>query len=144
MLLSGVYQPEESQSQEQLLRSTLPLKLANLSQRYGKYYVLINWVGGLDGKKFGLWPGRTDLAQSMWASHLVKISGNFSLAVNGKRFVGSSHWKIPGKSGKSKKVDPFSQLECRKWNFMFHVHVSLGLYQFQLLLTQEPSWCPIG
>ena len=54
MLLSGVYQPEESQSQEQLLQCTLPLKLANLSQRYGKYYVLINQVGGLDGKIFGL------------------------------------------------------------------------------------------
>ena len=144
MLLSGVYQPEESQSQEQLLRSTLPLKLANLSQRYGKYYVLINWVGGLDGKNLACGHGRTDLAKSMWASHLVKISGNFSLAVNGKRFVSSSHWKIPGKSGKSKKVDPFSRLECPKRNFMFHVHVSLGLYQFQLLPTQEPSWCPIG
>ena len=45
MLLSGVYQPEESQSQEQLLRCTLPLKLANLSQRYGKYYLLTEWEG---------------------------------------------------------------------------------------------------
>ena len=32
-------------------------------------------------------------------------------AVNGTRFVGSSHWKIPRKRGKSKKVGPFSRLE---------------------------------
>ena len=40
--------------------------------------------------------------------------GRFSIsgsAVNGTRFVGSSHWKIPRKSGKSKKVVPFSRLE---------------------------------
>ena len=34
------------------------------------------------------------------AFHLVKISGIFGSAVNGTRFVGSSHWKIPRKSGK--------------------------------------------
>ena len=45
------------------------------------------------------------------ACHLVKISGNFGLAVNGKRFVRSSQWKIPGKKGNSKKVGPFSWLE---------------------------------
>ena len=37
------------------------------------------------------------------AFHLVKISGISGSAVNGTRFVGSSHWKIPRKSGKSKK-----------------------------------------
>ena len=45
------------------------------------------------------------------AFHSVKISGIFGSAVNGTRFVGSSHWKIPRKSGKSKKVGPFSRLE---------------------------------
>ena len=27
---------------------------------------------------------------------------------------------------------------------MFHLHVSGTLYQFQLLPTRQPSWCPIG
>ena len=45
------------------------------------------------------------------AFHLLKISGISGSAVNGTRFVGSSHWKIPRKSGKSKKVVPFSRLE---------------------------------
>ena len=38
---------------------------------------------------------------------------NSGSAVNGTRFVGSSHWKIPRKSGKSKKVGPFSRTEFR-------------------------------
>ena len=54
------------------------------------------------------------------ACHLVKISGNFGSAVYGKRFVRSSHWKIPGKSGKCKKVGPFSRLERSERNFAFH------------------------
>ena len=45
------------------------------------------------------------------AFHLLKISGISGSTVNGARFVGSSHWKIPRKSGKSKKVSPFSRLE---------------------------------
>ena len=45
------------------------------------------------------------------AFHLVKISGISGSAVNGTRFVGSFHWKNPRKSGKSKKVVPFSRLE---------------------------------
>ena len=65
------------------------------------------------------------------AFHLVKISGNFGSAVKGKRFVCSSHWKIPRKSGKSKKVGPFSRLERSEWNFMFS-HVFRSLYQFQV------------
>ena len=52
------------------------------------------------------------------AFHLVKISGISGSAVNGTRFVGSFHWKIPRKSGKSKKVGPFSRLE---FPFMFLV-----------------------
>ena len=69
------------------------------------------------------------------AFHSVKISGNFGSAVNGKRFVGSSYWKIPGESGNSKKVDPLSRLERSERNFVFHLHVSCTLYQFQLLPT---------
>ena len=54
------------------------------------------------------------------AFRLVKISGNFGSAVNGKRFVGSSHWKIPGKNGKCKKVGPFSRLERSERNLVFY------------------------
>ena len=65
------------------------------------------------------------------ACHLVKISGNFGLVVNGKRFVGSSQWKIPGKKGKSRKVAPFSRLERSERKFAFHLHISRSLHQFQ-------------
>ena len=49
--------------------------------------------------------------ESKGAFHLVKISGISGSAVNGTRFVGSCYWKIPRKSGKSKKVGPFSRLK---------------------------------
>ena len=65
--------------------------------------------------------------ESLGAFHLVKISGISGSAVNGTRFVGSSHWKIPRKSGKSKRVDPFSQLE-----FPNGMSRSRSLYQFQV------------
>ena len=78
------------------------------------------------------------------AFHSIKISGNFGSSVNGKRFVGSSHRKIPRKSGNSKKVDLFSRLERFERNFVFHLQVSRTLYQFQLLPTRQPSWCPVG
>ena len=53
-----------------------------------------------------------DILQVTWgAFHLVKISGISGSVVNGTRFVGSSHWKIPRKTGKSKQVGPFSRLE---------------------------------
>ena len=64
----------------------------------------------------------------MGAFHLVKIFGNFGSIENGKRFVGSSHWKIPGKSGKSKKVGPFP---C--WNFP--KGISCSIYTFLVLYT---------
>ena len=63
--------------------------------------------------------------------HLVKISGISGSAVNGTRFVGSSHWKIPRKSGKSKKVDPFSRLEFRN-GMSCSIYVSRSLYQCQV------------
>ena len=64
--------------------------------------------------------------------HLVKISLIFGSAVNGTRFVGSSHWKIPGKSGKSEnKVGPFFRLEFPN-GMSCSIHVSRSLYQFQV------------
>ena len=65
------------------------------------------------------------------ALHLVKISGIFGSAVNGTRFVCSSHWKIPRKSGKSKKVDPFTRLEFPN-GMSCSIYVSRRLYQFQV------------
>ena len=68
----------------------------------------------------------------MGAFHLVKISGISGSAVNGTRFVGSSHWKIPRKSGKSKKVGPFSQLE-------FPNGISCFIYTFLVICTSSRS-----
>ena len=65
------------------------------------------------------------------AFHLVKISGFSGSAVNGTRFVGSSHWKIPRKSGKSKKVVPFSRLEFPN-GMSCSIYVFRSLYQFQV------------
>ena len=67
----------------------------------------------------------------MGAFHLVKISGISGSAVNGTRFVGSSHWKIPRKSGKSEKVVAFSRLEFPN-GMSCSIYVSLSLYQFQV------------
>ena len=66
---------------------------------------------------------------SLGAFHLVKISGISGSAVNGTRFVGSSHWKIPRKNGKSKKVVPFSRLEFPN-GMSCSIYVSRSLYQF--------------
>ena len=70
-------------------------------------------------------------SRSLGAFHLVKISGIFGSAVNGTRFVGSTHWKIPRKSGKSKKVGPFSRLEFPN-GMLCSISVSRSLYQFQV------------
>ena len=67
----------------------------------------------------------------MGAFHLVKISGISGSAVNGTCFVGSSHWKIPRKSGKSWKVIPFSRLEFPN-GMSCSIYVSRSLYQFQV------------
>ena len=40
----------------------------------------------------------------------------------------TSHWKIPGKSGKFKKVDPFSRLELSQRNFVFHLECTRFSY----------------
>ena len=65
---------------------------------------------------------RFPFSQNSW------ISGS---AVNGTRFVGSSHWKIPRKSGKSKKVVPFSRLQFPN-GMSCSIYVSRSLYQFQV------------
>ena len=65
------------------------------------------------------------------AFHLLKISGISGSAVNGTRFVSSFHWKIPRKSGKSKKVVPFSRLEFPN-GISCSIYVSRSLYQFQV------------
>ena len=88
------------------------------------------------------------------ALNLVKISGISGSAVNGTRFVGSSHWKIPRKSGKSKKVGPFSRLEFPN-GMSCSIYVSRSLYQFQVHgparrctgVTSKTKWnnfLPIG
>ena len=66
--------------------------------------------------------------EALGAFHLVKISGISGSVVNETRFVGSSHWKIPRKSGKSKKVGPFSRLEFPK-GMSCSIYLSRSLYQ---------------
>ena len=56
--------------------------------------------------------------------HLPQISRNSAWDVNGKRFFGSSHWKIPWTNGNSKKVVPFSRLGRSEWKFVYHLQVS--------------------
>ena len=73
----------------------------------------------------------------MGAFRLVKISRISGSAVNGTRFVGSPHWKIPRKSGKSKKVGPFSRLEFPK-GMSCSIYVSRTLYQFQVNGRAKP------
>ena len=67
----------------------------------------------------------------MGAFHLVKISGISGSAANGTRFVGSSHWKIPRKSGKSKKVVRFPG-----WNFRTECRVP---FTFLVVCTSSRS-----
>ena len=53
----------------------------------------------------------------MGTFHLVNISRISGWTVTGTCFVSLSHWKIPRKSGKSKKVCPFSRL-CSIYTFL--------------------------
>ena len=75
--------------------------------------------------------------ETLGAFHLLKISGISGSAVNGTRFVGSSHWKIPRKSGKSKKVVPFSRLEFPN-GISCSIYVSRSLHQFQVHARAPP------
>ena len=56
--------------------------------------------------------------------HLPQIPGNSGWDVNGKRFFGSSHWKIPGTNGNSEKVVLFSRWEHSEWKFVYYLQVS--------------------
>ena len=83
------------------------------------------------------WPIVLTYKKTSGAFHLLKISGISSSAINGKRFVGSFHWKIPRKSGKSKKVVPFSRLEFPN-GISCSIYVSRSLYQFQVHSRAPP------
>ena len=72
-----------------------------------------------------------NIENTLGAFHLVKISGISGSAVNGTRFVGSSYWKIPRKSGKSKKVVPLSRLEFPN-GMSCSIYASRSLYQFEV------------
>ena len=77
------------------------------------------------------------VSETKGAFHLLKISVISGSAVNGTRFVGSSHLKIPRKSGKSKKVVPFSRLEFPN-GISCSIYVSRSLYQFQVHSRAPP------
>ena len=68
----------------------------------------------------------------MGTFHLVNISGISGWAVTGTCFVSSSHWKIPRKSGKSKKVGPFSRLQ-------FANRILSSIYTFLVVCTSSRS-----
>ena len=54
--------------------------------------------------------------------HLPKIPRNFFWDVNGQRFFGWSHCKIPGTS--SEQVVPISRLGRSEWLFVYHLCIS--------------------
>lgn len=56
--------------------------------------------------------------------HLQQLPGNSSWDVNGKRFFGSSQWKIPGTNGSSETVALFSRLGRSQWKFIYQLQVS--------------------
>ena len=62
-------------------------------------------------------------------NNIIIISGS---SVNGTRFVGWFHWKISKKSGKSRKVGPFSQLDSFEQNFV-------SMYMFLVVCTSSRS-----
>ena len=71
--------------------------------------------------------------------HLPQIPGNSAWDVNGKRFFGSSHWKIPGTNGNSEKVVPFSRLGRSEWKFVYYLQVSCVSYQFHAVTRIQSS-----
>ena len=85
--------------------------------------------------------------------NVKKLYGRFPFSQNFRKFPFGRKWKTflrfcslenTRKGEKSKKVGPFSRLEFSEQNFVFYSHVSRTLYQFQMLLTRQPYWCPIG
>ena len=86
------------------------------------------------------------------AFHLVKISGISGSAVNGTRFVGSSHWKIPRKVENLKRGSRFPgwnfRTECRV-PFMFLVvctssRSTVGHRHVPGFTTKWNNFLPIG
>ena len=65
--------------------------------------------------------------------HLPQIPGNSCCDVNGKRFFGSSHWKISGTNGISEKVVPLSPSGRSEWKFVYHLQVSWGFVLVSLV-----------
>ena len=65
---------------------------------------------------------------------LPQIPGNSCWDVNGKRFFGSSHWKIPGTNGNSEKVVRFPGWDVPNGN-------SFTIYKF---LEFRASFRPLG
>ena len=64
---------------------------------------------------------------TMGIFHLPK---NSAWDVNGTRLFGSSHWKISGKSGTSKKVVPFSRWKLPNGNLCTIYRISRLYHQF--------------
>ena len=69
--------------------------------------------------------------EALGAFHLVKISGISGYVVNGTRFVGSSHWKIPRKVENLKRWARFPG-----WNFRRECRVP---FTFLVVCTKSRS-----
>ena len=89
----------------------------------------------IDSKHY-IYRGKQHLNAPVGNSGRFPFSQNFrnfaGSAVNRTRFVGSSHWKIPPKSRKSKKVGWFSRLE-------FLNGISCSIYTFLVVCTSSRS-----
>ena len=80
-----------------------------------------------------------DLTSAWVVYQLPQILGNSGWDVNGKRFFGSSHWKIPGTNGNSGKAVPFPRLGRSEWKFVYHLQVSWVSSQFQVVTSIQSS-----
>ena len=67
--------------------------------------------------------------ENMVVYHLPQIPGNSFRDLNGKRFCGSSRWKITGRNRNSEKVVPFSRLGSSEGKFVYHLQVSWVSFQ---------------
>ena len=81
------------------------------------------WVAG-EGRKFKDARAGGEKRRGSVVHHLPQIPRNSAWDVNGKRFFGSSHWKIPWTNRNSEKVVPFSRLGRSEWKFVYHLQVS--------------------
>ena len=69
----------------------------------------------------------------------ISNSRKFQLECNGKWFLGSSHWKIPGTNGNSEKVVPFYRMGRSEWKFVYHLQVSWVSNQFHVVTRIQSS-----